>query len=74
MKWYASQVKQPDGKWVRGYACRINADNIWVAKYLLSGNADRKRAQVNRYIVNFGSRTNPVFAIRNMGEVKRIKA
>lgn len=73
MKWYLSEIKQSDGKWRTGYAVRINADNLWVVKLLLTGNRHRKRAQMNRYLVNFGSKTTPVFIIADMGDVKRKK-
>ena len=52
-------------KWKRGkvadesdvvHGARITADNVWMTKYLLSGNPDRIKVALNHYLVNRGSR------------------
>ena len=73
LKWYPSKVKQKSGKWKKAHAARIYVDDLWMVKYLLSGSRERLRVQPNRYLVNYGSRTTPLFVVADMGDVKRIK-
>ena len=50
------------------HGARITADNVWMAKYLLSGNPDRIRVALNHYLVNRGSREEPAFVVIRQGQ------
>lgn len=50
------------------HGARITADNVWMAKYLLSGNPDRMKVALNHYLVNRGSREEPLFVVIRQGE------
>ncbi len=68
-KWKKGKVKD-ESQVVFG--ARIDADNIWMAKYLLSGNPDRRRVAHNHYLVNRGTREDPVFVVIRQGEFDRV--
>ena len=56
------------------YGARITADNIWMTKYLLSGNPDRIRVALNHNLVNRGTRANPIFVVIRQGQFVRVKS
>ena len=56
------------------YGARITADNIWMTKYLLSGNPDRIRVALNHHLVNRGTRANPIFVVIRQGQFVRVKS
>ena len=47
-------------------------DNIWITKYLLSGNPDRLRVATNQYLINYGTREEPRFGIAGQGEFMHV--
>ena len=74
MRWKIYWARDPrTERWRQVGTTRINSDNIWVVKHLLSGNPDRIRVALGRYLVNFGTQTQPVFAVRLRGELHNRK-
>lgn len=68
-------------KWKKGkigdetefvHGARITADNIWMTKYLLSGNPDRMKVAHNHYLVNRGTRKKPIFEVASQGDFQRV--
>ena len=53
---------------------RITADNIWMTKYLLSGNPERIKVRLNHYLVNCGTKANPIFVVIRQGRFVRVKS
>ena len=53
---------------------RITANNIWMAKYLLSGSPERIKVALNHYLVNRGTKAKPVFVVIRQGNFVRVKS
>jgi hypothetical protein len=54
------------------HGARITPDNIWMAKALLSGNPERVKVTPYRYLVNRGTREEPVFEVVRQAKFVRV--
>lgn len=63
--WKAGQLR--GGKQIV-HGARITVDNIWMVKYLLTGNPDRVHVATKRYLINSGTRKTPLFGIVRQGQ------
>jgi hypothetical protein len=54
------------------FGVRITADTIGAAKNMLTGNPDRIRLAHNHYVVNRGTKENPVFVLIRQGQFIRV--
>ncbi|MDH3639906.1 MAG: hypothetical protein OES09_15805 [Gammaproteobacteria bacterium] len=63
--WKAGRIK---GEKAGVHGARITVDNIWMVRYLLTGNPDRVHVAPKRYLINRGTRKNPLFTIVRQGK------
>jgi hypothetical protein len=54
------------------FGVRITADTIGAAKHLLSGSPEHKKIAHNHYLVNRGTKANPVFVVIRQGQFIRV--
>ena len=53
---------------------RITLDNIGEAKFALSGSPERRKIVLNHYLVNRGTKANPILVVIRQGQFVRVKS